>query len=129
MSEPAAAPATDPVTLAFPFATTPAGGIRAARSDDGIRGAILQILFTAPGERVERPDFGCGLFDLVFEPNDPILAAAMEFTVGQALTRWLGDRIVVDGVDIEPAGELVTVEIAWVRRADRARQSIRVQFR
>jgi phage baseplate assembly protein W len=120
---------SETIMLGFPFSAAPSGGINVTRRDESLRGKILQVLFTAPGERVNQPDFGCGLFNLVFEPDDPILAAAMEFTVGQALTRWLGDEIVVDGVDVESAGELVTIEIAWVRKADRSRQAVRVQFK
>ena len=55
------------------------------------------MLFTAPGERVNQPEFGCGLFNLVFDPDNTILAAAMEFTVGAALTRWLGDQLAGGG--------------------------------
>jgi phage baseplate assembly protein W len=120
---------TETVTFGFPFAVAPSGRVAVARGDESIRGKILQVLFTAPGERVNRPEFGCGLFNLVFEPNDPILAAAMEFTVGQALTRWLGDEIFVDGVDVESAGEAVSIEIAWVKKADLSRHGLRVRFR
>ena len=52
-----------------------AGRISASGGDEAIRGKIIQVLFTAPGERVNLPEFGCGLFNLVFEPNDAILAA------------------------------------------------------
>ncbi len=119
---------TNDVAFGFPFAVAPSGGVTVTEGDESIRGKILQVLFTAPGERVNRPDFGCGLFNLVFEPNDSILAAAMEFTVGQALTRWLGDDIIVDGVDIESAAELVTIEMAWVNRDDLSAHAMRVQF-
>jgi phage baseplate assembly protein W len=122
------ATAADDVAFGFPFAVAPSGRVNATEGDESIRGKILQVLFTAPGERVNRPDFGCGLFNLVFEPDNSILAAAMEFTVGQALTRWLGDDIVVDGVDVEAAGELVTIEIAWLDKADLSRQAVRIQF-
>lgn len=120
---------TGSLTFGFPFAVTAAGRTSVSEGNASIRGKILQVLFTAPGERVNRPDFGCGLFKLVFEPNSSVLAAAMEFTVGQALTRWLGDEIVVDAVDVDAAEELVTVEVAWVNRADLSRQAVRVQFR
>jgi phage baseplate assembly protein W len=114
----------------FPFGVMPAGSITASENEDErIRGKIIQVLFTAPGERVNRPEFGCGLFNLVFEPNDTILAAAMEFTVGQALTRWLGDDIVVDGVDVISAQESVTIEIAYTKKANLSRQAVRVHFR
>src|SRR5262249_8377735 len=103
----------------FPFQVTSNGDI--ATNDDNnaqTRGKIIQLLFTSPGERVNLPEFGCGLFSLVFEPNNVILAAALEFTVGQALTRWLGDELIVDGVDVESLEEMVTIEIAYTLRRD-----------
>ena len=116
-------------TFGFPFAVNSAGRITASGGDDAIRGKVIQVLFTAPGERVHVPDFGCGLFNLVFEPNDAILAATMEFTVGQALSRWLGDDIVVDGVNIEAMEETVTVQIMYTKRQDLSQQAVRIHFR
>lgn len=113
----------------FPFAVNPTGRITAIGGDEALRGKIIQVLFTAAGERVNKPDFGCGLFNLIFEPNDSILAAAIEFTVGQALTRWLGDEIVVDGVDVTALEETATIEVAYTKRTDLAQQAVRIQFR
>jgi uncharacterized protein len=114
----------------FPFGVSPDGAIRPDPDEAAdLRGKIIQVLFTAPGERVNQPDFGCGLFNLVFDPNNTILAAATEFTVGQALTRWLGDQIAVAGVDVEPHDETLTIEVAYVRRADLARQAVRIRFK
>ena len=114
----------------FPFGVTVAGTITPDPDEDAdLRGRIVQVLFTAPGERVNQPEFGCGLFNLVFDPANTILAAAVEFTVGQALTRWLGEEIVVGGVDVEAQGEALSVEVAYLRRRDLARQAVRVQFR
>ncbi|MCP4655038.1 MAG: GPW/gp25 family protein, partial [bacterium] len=73
--------------------------------------------------------FGCGLFNLVFDPNNQILAAASEFTIGQALARWLRDDIVVDAVDAQPAEESVVIEVAYTRRRDLAKQAVRIHFR
>lgn len=115
-------------TLQLPFAVKD-GGICAIDSDEAIRGKIIQVLFTAPGERVNLPDFGCGLFNLVFEPNDATLAAAMEFTVGQALTRWMGDEIALDGVDIDREDEAITIKIVYTKKQDLSRQAVRVHFR
>lgn len=120
---------TGAVSLGFPFGTDVAGRVRAAGGDEAIRAKVVQLLFTAPGERVNLPEFGCGLLNLVFEPNDPVLAVATEFTVGQALTRWLRDDIAVDGVRVDAGEETVTVEITYTRRADRVRQTLRIQFR
>lgn len=116
-------------TFGFPFGVNKAGRISSSGGDEAIRGKIIQVLFTAPGERVNKPDFGCGLFNLVFEPNDLILAAAMEFTIGQALSRWLRNDILVDQVSVTVSGEMATVEVAYTKRQDLARQAVRIQFR
>lgn len=120
---------TEITSFGFPFTVNAAGHINATGGDDAIRGKIIQVLFTAPGERVNLPEFGCGLFNLVFEPNNSILAAAMEFTVGQAMTRWLRDDILVDGVNVKSLEETVTIEIAYTKRQDLSKQAVRVHFR
>ncbi|MGH4008695.1 MAG: GPW/gp25 family protein [Pseudonocardiaceae bacterium] len=112
---------------AFPF-TIAGGQVRPAGADEALRGRIVQVLFTAPGERIDLPEFGCGLFNLVFEPNDELLRAALGFSIVQSLTRWLGDEIAVDGVDVARDGESVVVEVAYTRLADRSRAGVRVQF-
>jgi phage baseplate assembly protein W len=119
---------TAPMSLGLPFAVDPGGRVVVARDATHLRERILQVLFTAPGERVNQPDFGCGLLDMVFEADDPVLTAAVEFTVGQALVRWLGREILLDGVDVAAEGEQVTVEVAWRRRDDLAAQALRVLF-
>ena len=124
-------------TFGFPFRVTEAGSITASTDDDVIRdgiigaipGKIIQVLFTAPGERVNLPEFGCGLFNLVFEPNDAVLAAAMEFTIGQALTRWLRDDIMVEAVNVTTEAEKALVEVVYTKRVDLSRQMVRIQFR
>lgn len=59
----------------------------------GVRDMIEQLLFTEPGERVNRPDFGSGLRQMVFAANSPELAAALQYSLQAALQRWLGDLI------------------------------------
>ncbi len=117
------------ITFGFPFAVGENGRINASGGDPALRGKIIQVLFTAPGERVNLPEFGCGLFNLVFAPNNTILAAAMEFTVGQALNRWLGSELIVNGVDIAVQAEIITIEIAYTSRIDLTRQAVHVQFK
>ena len=78
--------------------------------DDHVRDMIEQLLFTNPGERVNRPDFGSGLLELVFAPNSPELAAALQFTMQAALQRWLGD--VIDIEDLEVRSEDATLRVA-----------------
>lgn len=114
----------------FPFGISPEGAIAPAPDQEAdLRGKIIQVLFTAPGERVNHPDFGCGLFNLVFDPNNAILGAAIEFTVGAALTRWLGGLLLVDGVNVSVVDEAITVEVAYVSRQDLSRQAVRIRFR
>ena len=88
-----------------------------ATTDDHIRDLIHQVLFTAPGERVNRPDFGAGLLQLTFEPNSDELASATRFLIQSALQRWLSDRISVENVLVEnrDAAFHVTVEYILLR--------------
>ena len=85
--------------------------------DDHIRQMLEQLLFTRPGERVNRPDFGCGLADLVFEPNSTRLAAALEVTVVTSVGQWLGDLITLQTVDIESVDEQLQVNISYIVKA------------
>ncbi len=113
----------------FPFYVGSSGSVTALGGDEAIRAKMIQVLFTAPGERVHKPEFGCGLFNLVFEPNNMILAAATEFSIGQALSRWLEDDIIVDGVNVESKEETVTVEISYTKKTDLSRNATRIHFR
>ncbi len=113
----------------FPFGV--AGGALVAGNslDQEIRGKIIQVLFTARGERVNEPEFGCGLLNLVFDPNNEILAAATQFTIGQALTRWLRDDVVIDAVEVQAEDENLVVEVSYTKRIDLERAAVRIQFR
>jgi phage baseplate assembly protein W len=113
----------------FPFSVNPDGAIVPDTTGDAsLRGEIVQVLFTAPGERVNNPEFGCGLFNLVFDPSNTIMAAALEFTVGAALTRWLGDRLFVQGVNVTTGDETISVEVAYTSRADLTPQVVSIRF-
>src|SRR5215472_15787096 len=65
-----------------------------------IRDMIEQILFTSPGERVNRPTFGTGTATLVFAPNSDMLAAAQQQVIQASLQQWLSELIRVVGVDV-----------------------------
>lgn len=98
---------------------------RTAATDDAnhVRDMIEQFLFTSPGERVNRPDFGSGLLGMVFEPNSPELAAALQFTIQAGLQRWLGDLIEVRKLEVTSRDSSLTVEIAYLlRRTGEARR-------
>ena len=91
---------------------------RTACTDDSehILDMIRQVLFTNPGERVNRPDFGCGLLQMVFLPNSDALATATQFMVQGALQRWLSDVIDVKQVSIGAEGERLLIAIVYARR-------------
>ena len=74
---------------------------------------IEELLFTALGERLNRPDLGCGLLELVFEPANDALRAATQFQVTAELQRWLGDVIRVVSVSVESAGAELTVTVIY----------------
>jgi phage baseplate assembly protein W len=103
--------------LDFPFHVDALGRTATTDAEEHVRDLIRQVLFTAPGERVNRPDFGCGLRQLVFMPNAEVLAAATQFLVQGALQRWLGDVIDVRGVEIVPDDAELRVTVAYSLRA------------
>jgi hypothetical protein len=100
----------------FPFRLDGRGRTAVTPSDEHVRDLIYQVLFTAPGERVNRPDFGCGLRQLVFMPNSDALATATQFVVQGALQRWLADVIQVDRVAVSNEAEHLTVTVVYTRK-------------
>jgi uncharacterized protein len=105
----------------YPLMIDGAGRVALTGPDDHVRDMIEQVLFTRPGERAMRPDFGCGLAELVFEPNDTVLAAATELRVRSALQRWLSDVADVDDVRVLAEDSRLVVEVSWVRLLDDTR--------
>lgn len=108
--------------IAFPFRVDRRGRTAHAAYDDHVRDLIEQLLFTSPGERVMRPDFGCGLLDLVFTPNSPELAAALELSVQASLQRWLGELIEVEALDVVSEENVVRVYLSYVVRSSGSRR-------
>jgi phage baseplate assembly protein W len=108
--------------IAFPFRADRRGRTAQAAYDDHVRDLIEQLLFTSPGERVMRPDFGCGLLDLVFTPNSPELASALELSVHASLQRWLGELIEVESLDVVSEENVVRVELRYVVRSTASRR-------
>ena len=99
--------------LAFPLHIDGRGRSADAARDAHLRGLMEQLLFTMPGERVMRPDFGCGLMQLVFAPNSPELAATVQALVHGALQQWLGHLMRVDEVNAESADATLTVQVRY----------------
>ncbi len=103
-------------SLDHPFHIDGRGRAALTDSDDHIRDMIYQVLFTNPGERVNRPDFGCGLLQMVFMPNSDAVGTATQFLVQGALQRWLSDVIMVEHVQVTIDKAHLEVEVVYVRR-------------
>ncbi|MDN7179631.1 GPW/gp25 family protein [Caballeronia sp. SEWSISQ10-4 2] len=114
------------MNLAWPFRFDPRGRTATATNDDHVRDMIEQMLFTNPGERVNLPDFGSGLQQMVFAPNSPELAAALQFTVQASLQRWLGDVVEIQALSVSSDDAALRVDVQY-RIRDSLRQS-RAQF-
>jgi uncharacterized protein len=101
-------------------------GRTAEAEDDGhVRDLIEQVLFTAPGERVNRPDFGTGLMQLVFGPDSDELAATIQLLVRAALQQWLGDLIRVEEVVATSQDSTLAIEVRYTRLLTQATATAR----
>jgi Bacteriophage baseplate protein W len=103
--------------LDFPFRLEPSGRTAGTSEEDHVRDLIVQVLFTEPGERVNRPDFGCGLKTLVFAPSSDVLATTTQLLVKASLQRWLENEIDVEEVGVEAVEERLVVTVAYRLRA------------
>ena len=112
----------------FPFRIDDLGQVATSFGNEHIKNKVLQVLLTSPGERVNLPEFGCGLRDLVFDPNNEILAATTEFTVHSALQHWLADDIIVQGVNVNHEEGQLTIEVVYVRRDQLEPGRIKIAF-
>src|SRR5688572_8260578 len=105
-------------TLDHPYHYDGSGRTATTSQSDHIRDLIEQVLFTAPGERVMRPDFGAGLLALVFEPNSTAVAATTQFIVQSALQQHLWHLIAVSGVVVENVDATLRVTVRFVVLAE-----------
>lgn len=110
------------MNIDFPFHFDSRGRTATASDDDHICGMLEQLIFTSAGERVNRPDFGSGVLQLIFAPNSPELAAALQFTLQAAIQRWLGDLIELQALDVQSVDASLTIDVKYiVRRTSQAR--------
>lgn len=114
------------MNIKYPLQFDNRGRTAATDDENHIRDMIEQVLFTAPGERVNRPDFGSGLMQLVFQPNSSELVTTTQFLVQGALQQWLGDLIEVNEVEVESHDSTLQVTIKYTIR--RTQQSLVTQF-
>src|SRR5688500_8873907 len=108
--------------LGFAFRVTPSGAVGTTDLEGAIRGRIEQVLFTAPGERVMLPEFGCGLRNLVFQGNSEVLAAATEFTIAKALQTYLAHLVMINAVEVTSEEETLRIEVVYTKNRDLERE-------
>lgn len=111
------------MNIDFPFHFDSRGRTATTDDADHIRDMIEQFLFTSPGERVNRPDFGSGLLGMVFEPNSPELTAALQHTIQAGLQRWLGDLIEVQALEVTSREATLRVVLQYVVRRTSERRT------
>lgn len=109
------------IEIAFPYRIDGRGVTANVNEEPHVRELIEQVLFTNPGERVNRPDFGSGLLKLLFAPNNDILAAATQLAVQGQLQQWLSDYIHVENVDVRNADSQLIVTVTYIRKAAQQR--------
>ena len=98
--------------LAFPFRIGSDGRTAAPASDaEHVRDELLQLLLTNPGERLFLPEFGGGVRKLVFEPASDVLRGVVKARITQALSRWLGQRLTVELIDVTWDDAAATLEV------------------
>ena len=112
------------MNIDFPFHFDSRGHTATVGDDDHIRQMIEQLLFTNPGERVNRPDFGSGLLQLVFAPNSPELATALQFSVQATLQRWLGDLIELQSLTVTSQDSTLSIDVIYVVRRTNKPQAV-----
>lgn len=105
----------------YPFKIDGRGRTATATGEEHIKQLVEQVIFTALGERVNRPTFGSGVNQLVFAPNSAELATATQFLVQGALQQWLGDLIHVESVTAKSEESTLTVIVQYVVKRSQAR--------
>jgi len=117
--------------FAYPFRIDPASG-QAAQTDypTHVEQMIRQVLLTSPGERVDLPQFGCGLRQLIFAPNSDALDTTTQILVQQSLNQWLGDQITVQQVTVAtPSAGMenqISIQINYVLIETQANQQVTI---
>jgi len=121
---------SDRKNISFPLAVDPDLGILAEENghEEHIKQLIKQVLLTNPGERINRPDFGCGIRQMIFAPNSDINAALLQLTIVQSLDKWLGDLIITDEVKAWADNEKLKVAIAYTIHSTREQKYLNIEI-
>jgi Bacteriophage baseplate protein W len=112
------------MNIDFPFRFDSRGHTASTDESDHIRDMLEELIFTTPGERVNRPDFGSGLLQLIFAPNSPELAATVQFTLHAAIQRWLGDLIEIQDLEVTAVESTLTLDLKYVIRRTNEQQTV-----
>lgn len=116
-------------SIKHPFAVDLSRGRLAEEENyaEHIEQMMFQILFTSPGERIDRPDFGCGVKRLVFAPNSEVSASLAQITIFQALTKWLGTAITINDVKALAIEERLEIKIAYTLKTKGERRYLNLE--
>lgn len=116
-------------SIHYPFAIDKNMGVLKEEKDFNahVKQMMLQVLFTNPGERVNRPDFGCGIRRMVFAPNSDVNASLLQIIITQALDKWLADVITTEKIEVTAVNERLEVKIIYKVKAKQERQFLNVQ--
>jgi phage baseplate assembly protein W len=114
------------MNIDFPIHFDRRGRTAVTDDDTHLQEMIEQLIFTNPGERVNRPDFGSGLQQMVFAPNSPELAAALQFMMQAALQRWLGDLIQVQNLTVTSEDSSLKINIQFSKRGSSQSSTIQI---
>ena len=116
-------------SINYPFGIDSTLGVWLEQKDFGlhVQQMMMQVLFTNPGERVNRPDFGCGIRNMVFAPNSDTAANLMQALVAHSLDKWLGNLIDVNQVAVVSYDSTMEVQITYTLKSQQQQQYLNVQ--
>jgi phage baseplate assembly protein W len=111
----------------YPFHFDGRGRTAQSSEDEYIRELIEQVLLTAPGERVMRPEFGSGVRQLLFGAASPEVATATQYLVQSSLQQWLAGLITVEAVEVEAREGALLIHVQYVSRRDQSRATAEIK--
>ncbi len=116
-------------SIKYPFAIDSGQGILSEENEyaEHVEQLIKQLLFTSPGERINRPDFGCGIRRMIFAPNNTASASLAQVTIFQALETWLGSLITTEEVKVEANEETLNIAIIYILKARQERRYLNLE--
>ena len=115
------------MNIKYPYQINLEGSTAITPEDAHIQEMMYQLLFTNPGERVNRPNFGCGLLQAVFEPNGNEMAATTQYLVQGALNQWLSHLVQVNDVEISSTDAKLEVKVSYTMLRNKENQLVTFQ--